>query len=61
VNARHFLCHFHSFRAVDMRVKSCPIDANRRTEIYNMFKAAVYAGSLAELADAESELIEICE
>lgn len=51
------LCHFHAFRAVDMRLKKTSLEVSYKKEIYESFESAVYAKTERDLA-IEEEFLE---
>ncbi|KAK4024569.1 hypothetical protein OUZ56_009992 [Daphnia magna] len=59
VNAKHMLCHFHAFLAVDIRLRKANFELNHRKEIYDSFHRAVYAKSLEELEIEEDYLVAL--
>ncbi|KZR98796.1 Uncharacterized protein APZ42_005624, partial [Daphnia magna] len=59
VNAKHKLCYFHAFRAVDIRLRKANLELNHRKEIYDSFHRAVYAKSQEELELEEDYLVTI--
>ncbi|KZS05478.1 Uncharacterized protein APZ42_031304, partial [Daphnia magna] len=59
VHAKHMLCHFHAFRAVDIRLRKANLELNHRKENYDSFHRAVYAKSQEELEIEEDYLVAL--